>query len=68
MLRYNPWAVKIYQRICGGQKTRQKTAIIALARQLLGRCWAMLRRKEAWQDDTPWRIAATSPSLTTNLA
>jgi transposase len=68
MLRYNPWAVTIYQRICGGQKTRKKTAIIALACQLLVRCWAMLRRKEAWQDDTPWRIAATSPSLTTNLA
>jgi transposase len=29
MLRYNPWAVQVYQRICGGQKTRKKTAIIA---------------------------------------
>jgi len=52
MLRYNPWAVQVYQRICGGQKTRKKTAIIALARKLLVRCWAMLRRKEPWQDDT----------------
>lgn len=68
MLRYNPWAVKIYQRICGGQKTRKKTAIIALARKLLVRCWAMLRRKEAWHDDTPWSIAATSPNPITATA
>lgn len=68
MLRYNPWAVEVYQRICGRQKTRKKTAIIALARKLLVRCWAMLRRKEPWQDDTPLRSAATSPSSTMNLA
>jgi transposase len=68
MLRYNPWAVKIYQRICGGQKTHKKTAIIALARKLLVRCWAMLRRKETWQDDTPWSTATTSLGLTTNPA
>jgi transposase len=62
MLRYNPWAVQVYQRISGGQKTRKKTAIIALARKLLVRCWAMLRRKEAWQDDTVFPSTATSPS------
>jgi len=38
MLRYNPRAVQVYQRICSGQKTRKKTAIIALARKLLVRC------------------------------
>jgi transposase len=43
MLRYNPWAESVYQRICGGQKTRKKIAIIAVARKLLVRCWAMLR-------------------------
>jgi transposase len=62
MLRYNPWAVQVYQRICGGQKTRKKTAIIALARKLLVRCWAMLRRKEAWQDDRVFPSPAASPS------
>lgn len=62
MLRYNPWAVQVYQRICGGQKTRKKTAIIALARKLLVRCWAMLRRKECWQEDTVFPSTATSPS------
>jgi transposase len=68
MLRYNPWAVKIYQRICGGQKTRKKTAIIALARKLLVRCWAMLRRKQPWQDDTVFPSTAPSPSPTANPA
>ena len=68
MLRYNPWAVQVYQRICGGQKTRKKTAIIALARKLLVRCWAMLRRKEPWQDDSVFPSTATSPSSMTNPA
>lgn len=68
MLRYNPWAVKIYQRICGGQKTRKKTAIIALARKLLVRCWAMLRRNEPWQDDTVFSSTATLPSAISNPA
>lgn len=62
MLRYNPWAVKIYQRICGEQKTRKKTAIIAVARKLLVRCWARLRHQQPWQDDTPAMSATTSPS------
>jgi transposase len=68
MLRYNPWAVEVYQRISGGQKTRKKTAIIALARKLLVRCWAMLRRNEPWQDDTVFSSAATLPSSTSHPA
>ena len=48
MLRYNPWAKSVYQRICGAQKTRRKKAIVAVARKLLVRCWVMLLRKEPW--------------------
>ena len=48
MLRYNPWARAVYQRLSRG-KARKKQAIVALARKLLVRCWAMLR------DQTPWR-------------
>jgi len=62
MLRYNPWAESVYQRICGGQKTRKKIAIIAVARKLLVRCWAMLRHHQPWQDSTPLLSASTSPS------
>jgi transposase len=49
MLRYNSWAREVYQRLSHGGKTRKKQAIVALARKLLVRCWAMLR------DRTPWR-------------
>jgi transposase len=48
MLRYNPWARAVYLRLSHG-KARKKQAIVALARKLLVRCWAMLR------DGTPWR-------------
>ncbi|MCC6902530.1 MAG: hypothetical protein IT377_26395 [Polyangiaceae bacterium] len=48
MLRYNPWARAVYARLSQG-KARKKQAIVALARKLLVRCWAMLR------DGTPWR-------------
>jgi hypothetical protein len=51
MLRYNSWAESVYQRICGEQKIRKKIAIIAVARKLLVRCWAMLRHKQTWQDE-----------------
>ena len=36
----------------GGQKTRKKKAIVAVARKLLVRCWVMLLRKEPWHPET----------------
>jgi len=51
LLRCNPWAMKVYQRICGKQKTRRKKAIVAVARKLLIRCWVMLLRKEPWKPE-----------------
>ena len=62
MLRYNAWAAAVYQRICGGQRTRKKTAIVAVVRKLLVSCWAMLRYKQPWQDNTPLLSASTLPS------
>jgi transposase len=55
MLRYNAWARAVYQRLSRG-KARKKQAIVALARKLLVRCWAMLR------DQTPWREETTTPA------
>ncbi len=52
MLRYNPWARAQYARLTGGGVSRKKPAIVALARKLLVRCWAMLR------DGKPWRAEA----------
>jgi transposase len=49
MLRYNPWARAVYGRLTAGGTTRKKPAVVALARKLLVRCWAMLR------DGVPWR-------------
>jgi transposase len=50
MLRYNAWARGIYQRLTGGGQRRKKQAIVALARKILVRCWAMLRDKKPWHD------------------
>lgn len=51
LIRFNSWARQTFERICGGQKTRRKTAIVALARKLLVRCWAMLRDKQPWNPE-----------------
>ena len=48
MLRYNTWAREHYLRLVRGQKNRKKKAIIAVARKLLVRCWAMLRDRQPW--------------------
>jgi transposase len=50
MLRYNPWARAVYERLSRG-KARKKQAIVALARKVLVRCWAMLRDNTAWRPD-----------------
>lgn len=50
MLRYNAWARAVYRRLTHGGKARKKQAIVALARKLLVRCWAMLRDGAAWRD------------------
>jgi transposase len=55
MLRYNAWARGVYQRLTGGGQRRKKQAIVALARKILVRCWAMLR------DQKPWRDPQTGP-------
>lgn len=49
MLRYNRWAQEVYKRLTGGGQARKKPAVVALARKILVRCWAMLR------DGVPWR-------------
>ena len=57
-LRYNRWARAVYPRRSRGQ-ARKKQALVALARQLLGRCWALLRDRTPWRDSTP---AAAAPA------
>ena len=50
MLRYNPWARAVFERLSRG-KARRKQAVVALARKVLVRCWAMLRDGSAWRPD-----------------
>jgi transposase len=53
MLRYNSWAATLFQRLSKGQRTRRKAAIVAVARKLLVRCWAMLRHQTDWSAPEP---------------
>ena len=48
-LRYNPWAKETYDRLVRGSPSRKNIAIVAVARKLLVRCWAMLRDKQDWR-------------------
>ena len=57
MLRYNAWARAVYQRLSRGQ-ARKKQAIVALARKLLVRCWAMLRDGQPWRAEPPAKAEA----------
>jgi len=50
MLRYNPWARAVFDRLSRG-KARRKQAVVALARKVLVRCWAMLRDNRPWRPD-----------------
>jgi len=48
--RHNPWAKRFVQNVSRGMKQRKKIAIVALARKLLVRLWAMLRDGSGWID------------------
>jgi transposase len=50
MLRYNRWARAVFERLSRG-KARRKQAVVALARRVLVRCWAMLRDGKPWRAD-----------------
>jgi transposase len=62
MIRYNAWARGIYQRLTGGGQRRKKQAIVALARKILVRCWAMLRDRKPWHDPQTGPKPTLSPS------
>jgi transposase len=51
-LRYNPWARTTWLRLQANGASKKK-AIVALARKLLVRCWAILRTGQPWRAPTP---------------
>jgi transposase len=52
-----PWMREIYDKVRRGDKKRSKVAIVAVARQLLVRCWAILRDESCWDADHAKRLA-----------
>ena len=59
MLRYNPWARAVFDRLSRG-KARRKQAVVGLARRVPVRCWAMLRDGTVWRADPVLAAAATT--------
>jgi transposase len=59
-LRWNAWAKATFQRISRDNPKNRSKAIVALARRILVRCWAMLRDETVWRDQPP-RVAQGSP-------
>jgi transposase len=51
-LRYNAWARDTWLRLQQNGLSKKK-AVVALARKLLVRCWAILRTGEPWRSPTP---------------
>ena len=49
-VRFNPWAKAVFERVTGGSRnrSRRKIAIVAVARRMLIRAWAMLRDNTTW--------------------
>ena len=57
MLRYNRWARAVFDRLSRG-RARRKQAVVALARKVLVRCWAMLRDGAAWRGEPEPAVVA----------
>lgn len=57
---HDAWASDVFDRVCGSATatSRRKTAIIAVARRLLIRCWAMMRDGRPWQQHEPPALVA----------
>ena len=52
-----PWMREIYDKVRHNDKKRSKVAIVAVARQLLVRCWAILRDGSCWDADHSKKLA-----------
>ena len=58
--RKNPWAQVFVRKVSRGMKSRKKIAIVALARRLLVKLWAMLRTNTPWHEFGPPRAQAVT--------
>jgi transposase len=49
-VRTNPWMKQVYEEVRRGSDKRKKIAIVAVARRLFVRLWAMLRDGTEWKE------------------
>jgi transposase len=49
----------VFDRLCHGQRTRRKQAVVALARKILIWCWALLRDGSVWDEARGVRTATS---------
>lgn len=55
-VRHNDWAANVVAHVSKGAKGRRRQAVVALARKLLVRLWAMLRDGTNWKHPTQGAI------------
>jgi transposase len=58
-VRNKTWMLPVYEQVRRGSETRKKIAIVAVARRLLVKLWAMLRDGTEWKEP-----AAVQPTAT----
>lgn len=58
----NPWMASVFEHHCAGTAARRKIAIVACARRLIIRMWAMLRDGLPWNPDGLLASEGASPS------
>jgi transposase len=59
-VRNRTWMLEVYQRVRRGSDKRNKIAIVAVARRLLVKLWAMLRDAQPWRQVPPsWQNQAS---------
>lgn len=52
-VRANSWMRQVYENVRRGSDKRKKIAIVAVARRLLVKLWAMMRDGTEWKDPVP---------------
>jgi len=52
-VRHKTWMLEVYETVRRGSDKRKKIAIVAVARRLLVRLWAMLRDGSRWKEVSP---------------
>ena len=63
--RNNPWMRETFARVCGDKRDRRKKAIVAVARHLFVRLWAMDRDGKDWNGPAAQMLPRRSKQTTT---